>query len=272
MAQDRWNEFDRYSEEPLWGEGRRRERNPSPSSRPQNAGPRDWEPGAYDRYPDDRSAADRSRRPAQDDDTRFRPFGDTGPISTRSGGYTGDGRPYGASGRYDELSPGYREFEVSQRRLHRGDYDPDRYTPNPREGRGQEARTWWDRTSDEVSSWFGDDEARRRREWDERRAGARPDHDRAEHRGRGPKGYKRSDPRIHDDLNDRLTDDPYLDASDIEVNVNDGEVTLSGLVARREDKRRAEDLAESILGVGHVQNNLRVRPEAASGTAGYVVP
>jgi osmotically-inducible protein OsmY len=88
----------------------------------------------------------------------------------------------------------------------------------------------------------------------------------AEHRGRGPKGYKRSDGRIEEDVNDRLTDDPYLDASDIEVSVKDGEVTLSGLVGRREDKRRAEDLAELVSGVGNVQNNLRVKPreEAAA--------
>jgi osmotically-inducible protein OsmY len=41
---------------------------------------------------------------------------------------------------------------------------------------------------------------------------------------------------------------------------------LSGLVGRREDKRRAEDLAELVSGVGNVQNNLRVKPreEAAA--------
>jgi hypothetical protein len=41
-------------------------------------------------------------------------------------------------------------------------------------------------------------------------------------------------------------------------------VTLDGQVARREDKRRAEDLAESVAGVKHLQNNLRVRPAVAS--------
>ncbi len=106
-----------------------------------------------------------------------------------------------------------------------------------------------------MSSWFGDQDARHRREWDERRADLQ-----AEHRGRGPKGYKRSDGRIEDDVNDRLTDDPYLDASDVAVSVKDGEVTLAGTITRREDKRRAEDLAERVSGVTHVQNNLRVKP------------
>lgn len=261
MAQDRWNDY-RQGDEPLWGDQRRRDRERSWSGldygqtgpeRSRGAGAQtrgdDWGPEDYDRYSDDRG------RWPEDQEARYRPFGDTGPIKTRSGAYTGEGRPYGASGRYDELSPGYRDFEANQRRVHRGDYDPDRYTPNPREGRGEEPRSWWNRTQDEVSSWFGDENARRRREWDERQADVR-----AEHRGRGPKGYRRSDARIEEDLNDLLTDDAYLDASDIMVSVKDGEATLSGLVARREDKRRAEDLADRVLGVSHVQNNLRVRP------------
>ena len=255
MAEDRWNDDYRYSEEPLWGEGRRRERRMS----------QDRDPADYDRYRDDRPRP--QAQPQTDDDTRYRPFGDTGPISTRSGAYTGEGQPYrqdsyNRGGRYDDLSPNPRAFEASQRRMRSDDYDPGRYTPNPREGRAEEASSWWDRTQDEVSSWFGDENARRRREWDERQADARHDQREAEHRGRGPRGYKRSDARIAEDINDRLTDDAYIDASDIDVSVKDGEVTLSGMVSRRDDKRRAEDLAESILGVGHVQNNLRVRPAA----------
>jgi osmotically-inducible protein OsmY len=78
------------------------------------------------------------------------------------------------------------------------------------------------------------------------------------HRGRGPKGYKRSDDRIREDINDRLSDDPWVDASDIEVSVNNGEVTLSGHVPERGAKRRTEDLVESVSGVTHVENRLRV--------------
>jgi BON domain len=85
------------------------------------------------------------------------------------------------------------------------------------------------------------------------------------YRGRGPKGYTRSDDRIREDVNDRLTDDWSLDASDIEVSVSGGEVTLSGTVNSRMDKRRAEDIAESVSGVRNVQNNLRVRQQGTSG-------
>ena len=90
--------------------------------------------------------------------------------------------------------------------------------------------------------------------------------DEGPHRGRGPRNYQRSDDRIREDVNQRLTDDPYVDASDIEVGVENREVTLTGTVASRSDKRRAEDIADSVSGVTHVQNNLRVQWQA--GTAG----
>jgi osmotically-inducible protein OsmY len=81
--------------------------------------------------------------------------------------------------------------------------------------------------------------------------------------GRGPKGYQRSDARITEDVCDRLTDAPDLDASDIEVRVNNGEVTLGGTVRTRGDKRLSEDLIERVAGVREVHNNLRVGQAAA---------
>jgi hypothetical protein len=41
-------------------------------------------------------------------------------------------------------------------------------------------------------------------------------------------------------------------------------VTLTGTVPTREQRRRAEDIAESISGVTHVQNNLRVKQQDQS--------
>lgn len=111
-------------------------------------------------------------------------------------------------------------------------------------------RGWWDKTSDEVSSWFGDDDARRRRKMDEMRDN--------NHRGKGPKNYTRSSERIKEDVNDHLGDHWMLDASNIEVEVTGTEVTLTGTVDSKENKRRAEDVADSVSGVTHVQNNLRV--------------
>lgn len=131
------------------------------------------------------------------------------------------------------------------------------------ERRGHEGggRGWVDRAADEVLSWFGNEDADRRRHLDDSRAGRT-------HRGRGPKNYRRSDERIREDINDRLTEHDWLDASDVEVSVTAGEVTLSGAVENRHAKRLAEDIAESVVGVTNVQNNLRVRRERTSPGAG----
>ncbi|HEX5602942.1 MAG TPA: BON domain-containing protein, partial [Pyrinomonadaceae bacterium] len=67
------------------------------------------------------------------------------------------------------------------------------------------------------------------------------------------------DERIKEDVNDRLSDDYYVDASDIEVAVSNTEVTLTGTVNSRADKRRAEDIADSVSGVTNVENRLRVK-------------
>jgi len=83
------------------------------------------------------------------------------------------------------------------------------------------------------------------------------------HKGKGPKGYRRSDDRIREDINDRLSDDSYLDASDIEIKVENCDVILSGTVDSRNAKRHAESLAESISGVKNVENRLRVKQENA---------
>jgi hypothetical protein len=88
------------------------------------------------------------------------------------------------------------------------------------------------------------------------------------YRGRGPRGYERGDERIREDVCDRLTDDPRIDAADMEVHVKNGEVTLTGGVRTREEKRFAEDLVERISGVRDVNNNLKVRPaDEVLGTA-----
>ena len=79
--------------------------------------------------------------------------------------------------------------------------------------------------------------------------------------GRGPQGYKRSDERITEDVNEALTRDPDIDPTNVQVEVRNGEVILKGSVSDREAKRRAEDIAESCSGVKEVQNQLRVKRE-----------
>lgn len=79
--------------------------------------------------------------------------------------------------------------------------------------------------------------------------------------GKGPKGYKRSDERIKEDVSEGLARHPEVDASDIEVAVHDAEVTLSGTVRERLMKRIAEDIAERSPGVKEVHNMIRMNLE-----------
>ncbi len=161
----------------------------------------------------------------------------------------------GSAGPYRRMGEEYGRWN---RERGYGDYGADYgyrgRSPYSRSGRDwDEERGFFERAGDEIASWFGDEEAERRRRMDQ-------------YRGKGPKGYTRSDSRIQEDVSDRLSDDGALDASDIEVSVTNGEVQLSGFVESKWAKRRAEDLAENVSGVSYVQNNIRVRgPGGAPG-------
>jgi hypothetical protein len=91
------------------------------------------------------------------------------------------------------------------------------------------------------------------------------------HRGRfsgvGPKNYRRRDERIRDEVCEVLTEDGVVDASDIDVAVAGGEVTLTGTVYDRKQKRRAEDLTERCAGVAEVHNKLRVDKDTATAAS-----
>lgn len=90
-------------------------------------------------------------------------------------------------------------------------------------------------------------------------SGSQSESQRQSFAGRGPKGYKRSDERIEEDVNEMLMHHPEIDAGEIEVKVENGEVTLSGTVDDRHSKRLAEDIAESCNGVTEVHNQLRLQ-------------
>ncbi|WP_437608531.1 BON domain-containing protein [Sorangium sp. So ce834] len=77
--------------------------------------------------------------------------------------------------------------------------------------------------------------------------------------GRGPKGYKRSDARIQEDLCEMLSDRDDIDVSDVTVRVESNEVTLEGTVPERYHKRIIEHVAEGVRGVEDVHNRIRVQ-------------
>jgi len=172
------------------------------------------------------------------------------------GNYGGLG--YGGSaagaGRYGEGFPSARDYGYggSGRSFYGSDYGRGDFQRGREDDRG-----FIERATDAVSSWFGGSEGQRH------------------HRGRGPKGYARSDDRIREDVSDRLGDDWLVDATEIEVVVVGGEVTLSGTVNGRDQRRRAEDIAESVSGAKHVQNNIRVSDTSTAGfgnTPGTTAP
>lgn len=76
--------------------------------------------------------------------------------------------------------------------------------------------------------------------------------------GKGPKGWKRSDDRIKDEICESLYDSRTIDASEIDVTVKDGHVTLSGTVDSREAKREVESLIDNVRGVEDVSNNIKL--------------
>lgn len=87
------------------------------------------------------------------------------------------------------------------------------------------------------------------------------------HAGKGPKNFRRSDERIREEVCDALCDHADIDASEVEVDVKDGVVTLTGSVDSRQIKRLAEESIENMSGVSDVKNEIRVAPNSSRGSA-----
>lgn len=157
------------------------------------------------------------------------------------GSFTGTGRHQGKN-RFGEekIAPdSYQKDQFSS------DYDPtyeDEYgMKHPYEHGGKENR-WSDDIRSEAS--------------------------RENHSGKGPKGYKRSPERIKDEACELLARDWELDASEIEVEVEDNCIILKGEVNTRSDKRLAEFLVENIAGVVDVYNQIKIKKPLAGWIPG----
>lgn len=77
--------------------------------------------------------------------------------------------------------------------------------------------------------------------------------------GMGPKGYRRSDSSLEEEVCEVLTRDPQIDASEIVVAVEDGTVKLSGTVENREERFDIERAVDGIWGVEEIMNDIKVR-------------
>jgi len=149
--------------------------------------------------------------------------------------------PYGGAGGSGELRPyGGRRFAYGRES-----------TANKSDGQlyGYQERNYGQRRD----SFYADAGATPWWEIDEDREGA------GSFAGVGPRGYKRPDARIEDEVVQRLADADWVDASDVEVEVSDGVVTLAGEVETRDERRAAEDVTAEVAGVVDVINRLRAR-------------
>ena len=153
---------------------------------------------------------------------------------------------------YREYSGGGDRPEEQRRRyVPRGDYGPSAFNP----GGGRDYELFGTGSRGYGTTWGGTGVHSEGRDL------YRSDHypvREGPYAGKGPKGYSRSDERIREDVCECLTRHSHVDASEIEVRVKDGEVTLTGTVDRREEKRMAEDAAERVPGVRDVHNQLRM--------------
>ena len=143
-----------------------------------------------------------------------------------------------------------------------------RYNEN-RGRRGDQLREDNPFENGDLSSWA------QRKGWDQyfdrqfdsgnRQGGALINNERTgNHRGRGPRGYRRPDNRIYEDVCETLSRSPDVDASEIEVSVKEGVVYLNGSVSDRATKRAAELEAERVSGVLDVQNLLSISRNSGS--------
>lgn len=203
-----------------------------------------WRAGGFD---------ERSQSVGWEDDRGDAPGGSPRQGDPRHGYYV-----YGGESRGRERSHDYDEFDPR-----RGRHSEDYRGGSRRMGQGYgHSSGYADAGGEFAGSAYGagfepNREGSRERAEDSQSAyrerGARS------HRGRGPRSYARSDQRIEEDLNERLTEDALVDASDIEVGCNQGVVVLSGEVDDRWMKHRAEDIADACGGVKDVDNRIRVR-------------
>jgi len=84
------------------------------------------------------------------------------------------------------------------------------------------------------------------------------DRDRGPHAGKGPAGFQRSDARLRERICEALEDHDYIDATNVNVAVHDSDVTLTGSVEDRAQRRLVEDCVYQVSGVRDIHNNLRI--------------
>jgi osmotically-inducible protein OsmY len=176
------------------------------------------------------------------------------------GSFGSEYNTYGRSQGYGE-SAGYTRTQPSRGQEGRQFAARAAYASTVASGRGTSAGDSPSYLDEGEMSGYGGNEATRQSQAVSSRYGTRV----GSFRGVGPRNYTRSDDRLTEDINERLTDDDDLDASDLSVHVSQGKVTLEGKVEQRWMKHRAEDIADSCIGVKEVENRIQVSSGSMSG-------
>lgn len=146
----------------------------------------------------------------------------------------------------------------ASRQLYQGSYNtPNRNISREHYQPNSEYRTGYGFNSDSYNTPSSNHYNQESSNWNSPFGNSNRESNQQNFRGYGPSNYTRSDERIIEDINDRLSDSPYLDARELDVKVSQGEVTLQGNVDSRHSKRFAEDICESVSGVRHVENRVR---------------
>ncbi|MGH7510307.1 MAG: BON domain-containing protein [Gemmatimonadales bacterium] len=94
--------------------------------------------------------------------------------------------------------------------------------------------------------------------WGEEQYTAERREEQGRQEARGPRRVRRPDESLARELHEILIRDPELEATEVEVEVEGGAVTLSGVVDGSDARLLAEELVESVPGVREVHNRLRV--------------
>lgn len=84
--------------------------------------------------------------------------------------------------------------------------------------------------------------------------------------------YPTSDLRIRLEVLDRLRHTPGLDASDLDVTSDHGEVHLKGVVWSADDCRRAAEIAAAVLGVKRVRTDLLIQAHSGGVGTAFLAP
>ncbi len=177
--------------------------------------------------------------------------------------------PYGGE-RRNSRQPSGNDYFYGGMHSQRIDWESREFDNNPgdrREGMYKRGgQDYMERARDTYG--YGDEWYRQDQDWnDQRSTRARPGFIESikSFFGVGPKGYKRSDERILEEVCEALARHPEVNASDIEVRVTDGHVTLSGTVENRLMKRQAEDAIAEVYGVEDVRVELSIPRKNSAG-------